>query len=126
MRKSYRDTQVTHTGYTGAHGHTDHTGEPHNHPNPPKHPHDRATTESAADSTRRAQHPHLPQPRSRTLPAADSEEAAPSEPGPAASRSQSASPRLLEGGESAHRNRIRTNFRLPQLDGQSLPQSPYP
>ena len=34
------------------------------------------------------------------LPAADSEEAAPrpSEPDPAASRSQSASPRLLEGG----------------------------
>ena len=40
-----------------------------------------------------------PQPRSRTLPAADSEEAAPpSEPDPAASRSESASPRLLEGG----------------------------
>ena len=38
------------------------------------------------------------QPRSRTLPAADSEEAAPSELDPAASRSQSASPRLLEGG----------------------------
>ena len=47
----------------------DHTDEPHNHPNPPTHPHDRATTESAADST-------APQPRSRTLPAADSEEAA--------------------------------------------------
>ena len=46
-------------------------------------------------TTRPAQHP---QARSRPLPAADSEEAAPSEPDPAFTRSQSASPRLLEGG----------------------------
>ena len=38
-----------------------------------------------------------PQARRRPLPAADSEEAAPSEPDPASTRSQSASPRLLEG-----------------------------
>ena len=37
-----------------------------------------------------------PQARSRPLPAADSEEAAPSEPDPASTRSQSASPRLLD------------------------------
>ena len=92
----------THTGHTGAHGHTDHTDEPHNHPNPPTHPHDptwsrvATRTESAAGSAAQQ-----PQPRSRTLPAADSEEAAPSEPDPAASRSQSASPRLLEGLEGA-------------------------
>jgi len=34
-------------GHTRAHGHTD---EPHNHPNPPTHPSDRETTESAADT----------------------------------------------------------------------------
>jgi hypothetical protein len=39
-----------------------------------------------------------PQARSRPLPAVDSEEAAPNEPDPAASRSQSTSPCLLEGG----------------------------
>ena len=39
-----------------------------------------------------------PQPRSRPLPAADSEEATPCEPDLATTRSQSASPRLLEGG----------------------------
>ena len=89
------DLAGTHTGHTGAHEHTEDTDEPHNHPCPPTHPHDRATTDSAAGST--ALSPQ-PQPRSRTLPAADSEEAAPSEPDPAASRSESASPRLLEGG----------------------------
>ena len=31
--------------FTVAHGHTDHTDEPHNHPNAPTHPHDSATTE---------------------------------------------------------------------------------
>jgi len=39
-----------------------------------------------------------PQARSRPLPAADSEEAAPSKPDPASARSQGASPRLLKGG----------------------------
>jgi hypothetical protein len=47
-----------------------------------------------------------PQARSRPLPAADSEEAAPSKPDPASARSQSASPRLLEGGR---RNRYHVN-----------------
>ena len=56
-----------------------------------------ATAETAADSTAAEQ----PQARSRPLPAVDSEEAAPSEPDPAASRSQSASPRLLEGSSKA-------------------------
>ena len=35
----------THTGHTGAHRHTDHTDEPHNHPNPPIHPHERTTSQ---------------------------------------------------------------------------------
>ena len=102
-----RDT----TELKGAHGHTDHTDEPHNHPNSPNgthaytkmHPYDRATTESAADcattesaADSTAASPTLP--RSRPLPAADSEEAAPCKPDPAATRSQSASPRLLKGG----------------------------
>jgi hypothetical protein len=39
-----------------------------------------------------------PQAQSRPPPAADSEEATPSEPDPASTRSQSASPRLLESG----------------------------
>ena len=41
-----------------------------------------------------------PQAQSRPLPAVDSEEAAPSEPDPASTRSQSASPRLLKGHPS--------------------------
>ena len=45
------------TGHTGTHRHTDHTDEPHNHPNPPTHPHDLATTESAAGSLKRASSP---------------------------------------------------------------------
>ena len=50
----------THTGHMGAHGHTEHTHEPHNHPNanPPTHPHLHSTARrpyvtmyvSAADS----------------------------------------------------------------------------
>ena len=84
-------THETHTGHAGAQGHTDNTDEPHNHPNPPTHnPHDSATAETVADSTAAAPEP-------TAIPAADSEEAAP-EPDPAATRSQSASPRLLEGG----------------------------
>jgi hypothetical protein len=38
-------------GHTGTDGHTDHTDEPHNHPNPTTHPHDHATAETAAEST---------------------------------------------------------------------------
>jgi hypothetical protein len=43
-------------GRTDAHGHTDHTDEPHNHPNPPTHPHGtaRTTTETAHVPVRRA------------------------------------------------------------------------
>ena len=76
--------------------HTDHTDEPHNHPNPPTHPHarPRTTTETASDSTAAAPEPTAPRGRlsrgrpQRTRPLSD----------PAATRSQSASPRLLEGG----------------------------
>jgi hypothetical protein len=76
--------------------HTDHTDEPHNHPNPPTHPHarPRTTTETASDSTAAAPEPTAPRGRlsrgrpQRTRPLPD----------PAATRSQSASPRLLEGG----------------------------
>ena len=77
----------THTGHTSAHADTDHTDEPHNHPNPTTHPHDHATAETAADSTAARTAAGA---RSRPLPAADSEEAAPSEPDPASTRSQSA------------------------------------
>jgi hypothetical protein len=87
----------THTGHADTQRHTDRTDEPHNHPNPPTthNPHVSATTDklrplAAADS--RAAGPES------TAPAADSEEATPSEPDPASTRSQSASPRLLEGG----------------------------
>jgi hypothetical protein len=45
------------TGHTGAHRHTKHTDEPPDHPNPPTHPHDLATTESAAGSLKRASSP---------------------------------------------------------------------
>ena len=95
------DLAGTHTGHTGAHEHTEDTDEPHNHPCPPTHPHDRATTDSAAGST--ALSPQ-PQPRSRTLPAADSEEAAsPQRTRPGRlplpqSAYRPMSPRLLEGG----------------------------
>ena len=87
-------THTGHTGHTGARGHTGHTDEPHNHP--PK------TNDTPARKPRPTQQPGQPQEqlqaRSRPLPAADSEEAAPSEPDPASTRSQSSSPRLLEGG----------------------------
>ena len=43
----------------------DHTDEPHNHPNPPTHPHDLATTESAAGSTAAAQEEEPNAPRGR-------------------------------------------------------------
>ena len=80
-----RNTLGTH----GIHGRTDHTDEPHNHPNPTTHvtparPVDHATAETAAEHSTTGQ----PQARSRPLPAADSEEAAPSEPDPASTRSQ--------------------------------------
>ncbi len=52
----------------------------------------RTTTETAADSTAAAPEPTAPRGRLRS-----SEEAAPSEPDPAATRSQSASPRLFDG-----------------------------
>ena len=90
-------TRDTHTGRAGAQGHTDHTDEPHNHPNT-------SNTQPACQHEPRRPKPQprqptqQPQARSRPLPAAESEEAAPSEPDPASTRSQSASPRLLEGG----------------------------
>ena len=82
-----RDTHGTHTGHAGAQGHTDHTDEPHNHPNSPTH----TRTSAQRPKPRPTQQP---QARSRPLPAADSEEAAPSvEPYPASTRSHSAPPR---------------------------------
>ena len=64
-----------------------------------------------------------PQARSRPLPAADSEEAAPSEPDPASTRSQSASPRLLESG----RRNTGTGKKTPGGAGThtSQTQEPY-
>ena len=78
----------THTGHTGARGHTDHTDEPHNHPPKPKdtNPHENRDRLNSRKNSRK------PGERSRPLPAADSEEAAPGEPDPASTRSQSASP----------------------------------
>ena len=74
-------------GHTGAQGHTDHTDEPHNHPTIQKHQHTTLNPQA-----RPTQQPRF---RGRPLPAVDSEEAAPGEPDPAASRSQSTSPCLL-------------------------------
>ncbi len=85
-----------HTGHADAQRHTDHTDEPHNHPNPPTThtPHVSATTEAAApDSTAAGPEPTAPRGRLRR-----GQEAAPSKPDPASTRSQSASPRLLESG----------------------------
>ncbi len=83
----------THTGHTGHADAQRHTDESHNQPNPP-------TTHTPRTSARqpKPRRTQQPQARSRPLPAADSEEATPSEPDPASARSQSASPRLLEGG----------------------------
>ena len=52
-----------HRGSRDTHGHTNHTDEPHKHPNPPTHPSDRETTESAADSTAAAPEPTAPRGR---------------------------------------------------------------
>ena len=69
-------THTGHTGHTGARGHTDHTDEPHNHP--------LKSNDTPARKPRPTQQPQeQPQARSRPLPAADSEEAAPGEPDPA-------------------------------------------
>jgi len=66
-----------HTRDTRAHGHTDHTDEPHNQPNP----HQRTRTAQPRDDRMRIRGRLIqqtaagPQPRSRPLPAANSEEA---------------------------------------------------
>ena len=88
-----RDTRA-HARAHGSHGRT-------SQPSTQTQRHTRTTTRRP--KPRPTQQPQeQPQARSRPLPAADSEEAAPSEPDPASTRSQSASPRLLEGG--ARRN----------------------
>jgi len=90
-----RDTHGTHTGHAGAQRHTDHTDEPHK--SQPSKPTNNTQVPARRTSARRPKPwpTQQPQARSRPLPAADSEEAAPSEPDPASTRSQSASPRLL-------------------------------
>jgi len=65
-----------HRGSRDTHGHTDHTDEPHKHPNPPERPRDDRISGRLNGRS----------PGSRPLPAADSE-AAPCEPDPAAPRS---------------------------------------
>ena len=50
-------------GSRDTHGQTDHTDEPHKHPNPPTHPSDRETTASAADSTAASPKPTAPRGR---------------------------------------------------------------
>jgi len=69
-----------------------------------------------------------PQARSRPPPAADSEEAIPSELDPASTRSQSASPRLLEGGrrnepvlKPSHRNHLRVPVCNPRMPPPGCP-----
>ena len=88
----------THTGHTSAHADTRRTQT--NLTSIQTQRHTRTTTRRSRNpKPRPTQQPQeQPQARSRPLPAADSEEAAPSEPDPASTRSQSASPRLLEGG----------------------------
>ena len=120
---------MTHTGHAGARaqGHTDHTDEPHNHPNPPTHnPHVSlrvsATTEAAADSnkleqpanchansqlqpnSRRAGEPRSgPLPQLRSPQPTQKTRGRPLRTGTRPCRlplpeAESASPRLLEGG----------------------------
>ena len=83
-----RDTHGT-RGLTRAHGthrQTPQPSKPNDTPARPRDGRNRGRLKSAGQA------------RSRPHPAADSEEAAPGEPDPASTRSQSASPRLLEGG----------------------------
>ena len=124
----YRVHNGTHTGHTGAHGHTDHTHTQTNLTSiqtqrATTHPHVKHVT-ARLHATPTAESPkprptQQPQARSRPLPAADSDEATPSEPDPASTRSQSASPRLLESGRrnEGARGRCVTNGRRC---GQSL------
>jgi hypothetical protein len=109
----------THTGHTGHTGHADaqrHTDESHNQPNPPTThtPHVSATTEAAADSTAAGPEPTAPRGRLRSL-------ATPSKPDPASTRSQSASPRLLESGRRTGTCRCGVSFTvLPAILGFRL------
>jgi hypothetical protein len=85
-------------GDTRAHGSHRRTSQPSQPNNPPNGP---MLTPKCTRTTARRPNPwptQQPLPRSRPLPAADSEEAAPCKPDPAATRCQSASPRLLKGG----------------------------
>jgi len=89
-----RDTQDTHgtRGRTKAYG-------PHRRTSQPSKPTNNTQPARQRDDRSRGRLTIEPlQARSRPLPAADSEEATPSEPDPASNRSQSASPRLLESG----------------------------
>ena len=86
-----RDTHGTH-GRTRAHGSHRRTSQPSKPNDTPARPRD-GRNRGRLNSRSRPRGG-----RSRPLPAADLEEAAPSEPDPASTRSQSASPRLLEGG----------------------------
>ena len=82
----------THTGHTSAHADTRITQT--NLTTIQTQRHTRTTTRRPKPQPTQ-QPQEQPHARSRPLPAADSEEAAPSEPDPASTRSQSASPRLL-------------------------------
>ena len=90
-REQYVECQVKRHRGAGTHkGHTGHTDTRITQTNLTTIP-----THKPRSRTRAAQResPEPPNPRSRPSPAADSEETAPGEPDPAASRSQSASPR---------------------------------
>ena len=92
-----------HTGHARAHTstwktQTNLTTEPSKPANTPAQPRDDRIPESAAGSTAAAPEPNKRSPRPTQKWSLNPEEAAPSEPDPAASRSESASPRLLEGG----------------------------
>ena len=103
-----RDTHTGHKRGTRAHTGTRITQTnltTKNHPNPPN----TQPARQRDDRNRGRLNTQQPQPRSRPLPAADSEEAAPSEPDPAATRSQGASshwapPRACRLLESSRRN----------------------
>ena len=100
--RAHAGTRITRTNLTTIHpnpsGHKP-ARKPHGSHGRTSQPSTQTQRHKPARKPRPTQQPQeQPQARSRPLPAADSEEAAPGEPDPASTRSQSASPRLLEGG----------------------------
>ena len=76
--KRHRGSRDTHGTHKRTRGHTDHTDEPHNHPNPTTHPHDHATAETrnrgrlnSSKNSRRPGADHSPRPTQKRPPPAN-------------------------------------------------------